>query len=125
MDGVQLPQDYRATMRQFTFYNLVERNSWYLFHRSRKGERLRRPWSHPVILIMGPLNWESSTLTTSPLLKGVARVNLWHNFKIAQLAEVMRQKDVAAKVMHQKDDAFVKGANRKLFLCPPQKYAES
>ena len=112
-------------MRQFTFYNLVERNSWYLFHRSRKGERLRRPWSHPVILIMGPLNWESSTLTTSPLLKGVARVNLWHNFKIAQLAEVMRQKDVAAKVMRQKDDAFVKGANRKLFLCPPQKYAES
>ena len=32
-----------------------------------KDERLSRPWSYPVILNMGPLNWESSTLTTRPL----------------------------------------------------------
>ena len=29
---------------------------------------LRRPWGHPVVLNMGPLNWKSSVLTTRPLL---------------------------------------------------------
>ena len=33
-----------------------------------KDERLSRNWSHPVVLNMGPLDWESSTLTTRPLL---------------------------------------------------------
>ena len=32
MDGVQLPQSYRATSRrQFTFYHQVPRESWYSF----------------------------------------------------------------------------------------------
>ena len=56
MDGVQLSQGYRATM-----------GSWYLFNRPWKDERLGRPWSHPVVLIQGPLDWESSALTTRPL----------------------------------------------------------
>ena len=58
-----------ATLRrQFTFYHSVPRNSWYSFYRPRKGKRLSRPWSHPVVLITVPLDWESSTLTTRPLL---------------------------------------------------------
>ena len=30
--------------------------------------RMSRPWSHPVVLKTGPLDWESSALTTRPLL---------------------------------------------------------
>ena len=29
---------------------------------------LSRPWSHPLVLNMGLLEWESSTLATRPLL---------------------------------------------------------
>ena len=29
---------------------------------------MSRPWSYPVILKMGRLNWKSSALTTRPLL---------------------------------------------------------
>ena len=36
--------------------------------RPRKDERLSRPWSHPVVLNTGPLDWESSAITTRPLL---------------------------------------------------------
>ena len=57
-----------TSRRQFTFYHSVPRNSWYSFYQPRKDERLSRPWSHPVVLIMGPLDWESSALTTRPLL---------------------------------------------------------
>ena len=65
IDGVQLCQGYRATsMRQFTFYHQVPRKSWYSFDRPQKDERVSRPWSHPVVLNMGPLNWKYSTLTT-------------------------------------------------------------
>ena len=59
----------RATMRrQFTFYHSVPRNSWYSFNRPRKDERLSQTWSHRVVLNKGPLYWESSALTTRPLL---------------------------------------------------------
>ena len=34
----------------------------------QNDEKLSRPWSHPVDLNMGPLDWESSVLTTRPLL---------------------------------------------------------
>ena len=67
MDGVQLLQGYRATMRrQFTLYHLVPRDSWYSFDQPRKDERLSQPWSHPVVLNSGPLDWEYSTLPTRP-----------------------------------------------------------
>ena len=33
-------------------------------YQPRKDERLSRPWSHPVVLNTGTLDWESSTLTT-------------------------------------------------------------
>ena len=42
-----------TSRRQFTFYHLVPRNSWYSFYQPQKDERLRRPWSHPVVLNMG------------------------------------------------------------------------
>ena len=58
----------RATSRrQFTFYE-VPRNSWYSFYQPRKDERLSRPWSHPVVLNTGPLDWQSSALNTRQLL---------------------------------------------------------
>ena len=34
-------------------------------------ERMSRFWSHPVVLNMGPLDEESITLTTGPLLQNV------------------------------------------------------
>ena len=57
-----------TSRRQFTFYHSVPRNSWYSFYRPQKDERLSRPWSHPVVLSTGPLDWQSSALTTRPLL---------------------------------------------------------
>ena len=38
-----------------------------LTNRPRKDERLGRPWSHRVVLEMGPLDSESSALNTRPL----------------------------------------------------------
>ena len=67
MDGVQLPQDYSHFEEAVYFLTLVPRNSWYSLYRPRKDERLSRPWNHPVVLNTGPLDWESSTLTTRPL----------------------------------------------------------
>ena len=57
-----------TTRRQFTFYHYISRNSWYIFDWPQRDERLSRSQRHPVILNTGPLNWESSTLTTMPLL---------------------------------------------------------
>ena len=57
-----------TSRRQFTFYHSVPRTSWYSFYQPLKDERLSQPWSHPVALNMGSLDWESSTLTTRPLL---------------------------------------------------------
>ena len=69
MDGVQLSRGYRATTRrQFTFYHQVTRSTWYSFYPSQKDERLSQPWSYSVVLNLKPLDWESSTLTTRPLL---------------------------------------------------------
>ena len=36
------------------------------FYRLRNDERLSRPWSYLVVLSMGPMNWESSALTSRP-----------------------------------------------------------
>ena len=58
-----------TSRRQFTFYRSVPRNSWYSFYQPRKDERLSRPWSHPVVLNTGLLDWETSALTTRPLLR--------------------------------------------------------
>ena len=57
-----------TSRRQFTFYHSVPWNSWYSFYRPQKDERLSWPWSHPLVLNTGSLDWESSALTTRPLL---------------------------------------------------------
>ena len=57
-----------TSRRQFTFYHSVLTNSWYSFYRPRKDERPGRPWGHVVVLNTGPVDWESSALTTWPLL---------------------------------------------------------
>ena len=56
-----------TSSRQFTFYHSVPRNSWCSIYQPQKDERLSRPWSHPGVLNTGPLDWESSAFTTSPL----------------------------------------------------------
>ena len=69
MDGVQLSKGYQATLRrQFTFYHSVPKISWYSFNQLWEDERLSQFWGHPVVLNLGPLDWESSALTTRPLL---------------------------------------------------------
>ena len=60
MNEVQLPQGYRATTKRQFFYHLVPRNFWYLFDWYQKDERSSRPWSHPVVLNTGLLDWQSS-----------------------------------------------------------------
>ena len=73
MDEIQPPQGCRVTMRrQVSFYYKVPRNSWYSIDRPRKDETLRRPWSYPVVLNTGPLDWESIALK--------AHSKVWENF---------------------------------------------
>ena len=67
MDGVQLPQGYSHFEEGVYFLPFSSQKFW-LFYRPQKDERLSRPWSHPVVLNTGPLDWESSALTTRPLL---------------------------------------------------------
>ena len=78
MNRVQLPKVYGATTRRlFTFYHSVPRNSWYPFDQTWKDERLTQPWSHPVALNTGPLDWGSSALTNRPDLF----VHGWYSMK--------------------------------------------
>ena len=48
VDWVQLPQGQIETLWGDSL--LFTRNSWYSLNQSRKDERLRWPWSHPVVL---------------------------------------------------------------------------
>ena len=50
--------------------------SWYSFDQPRKDEKLSPPWSHPVALSAGPLDWGSSALTTRPLLHSLEKKTL-------------------------------------------------
>ena len=74
----------RANSRgQFTFYHEVPRNFWYSFYQPRKNERLSRPWSHSVVLNMGPLDWETDIVLIKSyhgFCSGLWSVNwiLWH-----------------------------------------------
>ena len=82
--------------RQFNFYHSVPRNSWCSFYRPLKDEKLSRPWSHPMVLNTGRLDWEIQrlnhqairplglitrplgliALTTRPLV--IKQVMFWH-----------------------------------------------
>ena len=48
-------------------FEAVPRNFCYSFYRAQKDERLSQPWNHLVVLITGPMDWKSSTLTTRVL----------------------------------------------------------
>ena len=74
-----------TSRRQFTFYHSVLWNSWYSFYRPPKDERLSRPWSHPVVLITGSRDWESSALTTRPLLHKDEVLYIWKWWSKIQL----------------------------------------
>ena len=54
--------------RQFTFYHKVSRSFRYSFYWPWKDESLSWPWNYPVVFNTWPQDWESSTLTTRPLL---------------------------------------------------------
>ena len=71
---------------QFTFDHWVLRNSWYSFYQPRKNERLSPPWSNPVVLNMGPLDWKSIALTTWPLLHEPPAVHLWVHIKYNKIS---------------------------------------
>ena len=69
MDGVQLCQGYKATMRrQYDFYQSVCRRFWYSLNQPGKDDRLSWPWIQPAVFNVGPLDWESNTLNTRSLL---------------------------------------------------------
>ena len=46
----------------------------------QKDEWLSRPWSHPVVFNTGPLDWESSPLTTRPLRSGTTLKHKLYKF---------------------------------------------
>ena len=71
MDGVQLSQGYSHYKETVYFLPLSPMKSWYSFDWPWKDERQSWPWSHPVVLNPGPLDWEFSTLTTRPLLRSL------------------------------------------------------
>ena len=64
IDGVQLSQGYSHFEEAVYFLPFSSQKFLVLIYQPRKDERLSRPWSHPVVLKTGPLDWESSTLTT-------------------------------------------------------------
>ena len=69
MNEVQLPQGYVQPLRGGSLLFTIQFPEIPGTHfRPQKDERLSRPWSHPVVLNMGPLDWENSALTTRPLL---------------------------------------------------------
>ena len=61
MNEVQQPQGFCHFKETVYFSPLY---SWYSFYQPRKDDRLSQPWSHPVVLNTGPLDWKSSALTT-------------------------------------------------------------
>ena len=68
MDGAQLSQGYSHYKETVYFLPLSRRKSSYSFDWPWKDERLSWPCSNSVVLNQGPLDWESSTLTTRSLL---------------------------------------------------------
>ena len=61
------PQFLEYALEGSLLFAKVPRNSWCWFDWPLKDEMLSWPWSHPVILNLGPLDWKFSTLTTRPL----------------------------------------------------------
>ena len=74
MDGVQLPQGYRATSRrQFTFYHQVPRKFWYSFD---------QPWKDESLVYLLSASTVQAENTYSCILKIAGQV--WENQKRIQ-----------------------------------------
>ena len=65
MDGVQLPQGYSHFEEVVYFLPLSSQKFLALILLNSEGWK-GWPWIHPVVLNMGPLDWESNALTTRP-----------------------------------------------------------
>ena len=65
MDGVQLPQGYSHFEEVVYFLPLSSQKFLALILLNSEGWK-GWPWIHPVVLNMGPLDWESKALTTRP-----------------------------------------------------------
>ena len=65
------------------------RNFWYSFDPPQNDERLSRHLNHPVVLNTGSLDWESSALSTRPLLHkiklNISSATLRHLFPFHRL----------------------------------------
>ena len=64
---------------QTVYFLPLSSQKFLVLDQPRKDERLSWHWSHPAVLNMGPLNWESSALTTRPLLykKSISCSQVW------------------------------------------------
>ena len=69
----------------FYFFHSTPKTSWYSFNQPQEDKRLSKPWSHPVVLNLGLLDWETSALTTKPLVVfsvvGTPFVKRWLSFR--------------------------------------------
>ena len=74
MDGVQLPQGYNHFEEAVYFLPFSSQKFLVLILSTLEEWKLSRPWSHPVVLNTGPLDWEFSALTTRLLLH---ELNCW------------------------------------------------
>ena len=92
MDGFNCLKVRATLRRQFTFYHQVPRNSWYSLYQPQTDEGLSRPWNHPVVLNMVPLDWESieiKLLQYSDLILSWWRLVSYRNQSIELLCKSM------------------------------------
>ena len=79
-----------------------------LFTTESPGVVLSQPWSHPVVLNWGSLDWKSSTLNTRPL-KDYMQIKL---FKNEQLAALLLNGDIGHQQWQFIFSLFVKLAKK-------------
>ena len=61
-------------------FTSVSKISCYSFNRTREDERLSQPWSHPVVLNLGSIDWVSSALTTRSLnVLNIEKMNIFEH----------------------------------------------
>ena len=69
--GVQLPQGYTEPLWGDSLLFTI--NSWYSLNQSRKDERLRWPWNHPVVLnlFINLVNTQEFLVSSGRLIKNM------------------------------------------------------
>ena len=78
-----------------------------LFYRPRKDEKLSRPWSNPVVLNTGPLDWESSWIG-----------NHWCKLNLLQIFKTLFLKNISGglNTVHHLKWATVNSNSNLMFL---------